>query len=184
MTQIPSQPLALGTDMNHAMGTSQQRGRRETGPHMVFSGGSSLAQSQMALTGNCILRLTAENSSFTWHEKGSWLARHEQHSADDGLTLRCPISSVAGINVDLHWWLHGLFSGRPHVPGAPAQGTTGVPGLQWAAGAPATLAVGCSSPERCSSTAQFTYRRKQGDGHHLTPSLPAHCGKKCWHFCF
>lgn len=71
MTQVPSQPLALGTDMNHVMETSQRRGRRETDPHVVFSGGPSLAQSQTGLTGNCVLRLTAENSSFARYDKGS-----------------------------------------------------------------------------------------------------------------
>lgn len=41
MTQVPSHPLALGTDMNHMMETSQ----REMSLCVVISGGPSLAQS-------------------------------------------------------------------------------------------------------------------------------------------
>lgn len=62
MPQIPSQPLALGTVRNHVVEPSQHRVQRETSSEVICSGGFSTAQSQTGLTGNCLLRLAAENS--------------------------------------------------------------------------------------------------------------------------
>lgn len=139
MTQVPSQPLVLGTDMNHTMQNNQQRDQQEMGPHMVFYEGSSRAQSQTGITGNCALRLADENSSFVRHGGGSWLARCEWHSTDDGITLRCPVTSVGTTNMDLPRWLQALLSGHPHVPTAPVRGTAGVPSCSGLQGDPCCL---------------------------------------------
>lgn len=100
MTQAPSQPLALGTAVNHAMETGQQRGQQETSPHVVFSRGPSLAQSQTRLTGNGVLRLTAAHRSSALHDEGSGLAGSQQDAAGSGITLQCLVSSGAGINME------------------------------------------------------------------------------------
>lgn len=100
MTQAPSQPLALGTAVNHAMETGQQRGQQETSPHVVFSRGPSLAQSQTRLTGNGVLRLTAAHRSSALRDEGSGLAGSQQDAAGSGITLQCLVSSGAGINIE------------------------------------------------------------------------------------
>lgn len=96
-----TQPLALGTAVNHAMETGQQRGQQETSPHVVFSRGPSLAQSQTRLTGNGVLRLTAAHRSSALHDEGSWLAMCQRVAAGNGIALQCPMSSVAGIDMGL-----------------------------------------------------------------------------------
>lgn len=101
MTQAPSQPLALGTDVNHTMETGQQRGQQETSPHVVFSRRPSLAQSQTRLTGNGVLRLTAAHRSSAQRDEGSGLASCQQDAAGSAIALQCPVSSVLGINMDL-----------------------------------------------------------------------------------
>jgi len=169
------------------METGQQRGQRETSPHVVFSGGPSLAKGQTGLTGNFVLRLTAENDSFAQRDKGYRLARRQQDSADDCIALQCPVSNVAGISVGL--WKAAEIStdgSRASLLWVPMRQAL-LPMVQQAF----PVAVGCRStgdpwcwlfvPGSAAEAKPSSRTEESKDmGHHLTPSFPAHCRKKCW----